>query len=225
MGRVGDTRVRGTLRRSTALWLGLGLLAAGVALGAVIFARGDAPFPVDVWWNSLLAADRSDVGLAVSFAMNWLGGGWFSILGFPVLVVIALALLQRPWSLAFFVASEVISVALVQVLKHTFGRARPEDILVVSDFGSFPSGHVANAATLAVALYVLFPRLWVAIVGAAWVVLMAFSRTYLGAHWPSDTLGGALVGAAAVLLVYAVVADRMRTEIGPRQTDATASLG
>ena len=49
-------------------------------------------------------------------------------------------------------------------------------ILQLSDFGSFPSGHVANAATIAVALLVLFPRVWVAVAGAAWVIVMAPSR-------------------------------------------------
>ena len=51
------------------------------------------------------------------------------------------------------------------MLKHLFGRVRPEDIIVISDYGSFPSGHVANAATIATAAVVLFPRLWVVIVG------------------------------------------------------------
>src|SRR5690606_28731516 len=120
--------------------------------------------------------------------------------------------LRRPWGAAYFLVAEVASVAFVQVLKHLVGRARPEDILVLSDFGSFPSGHVANAATVAMALFVLFPRVWTAVAGAAWVVLMAFSRTYLGAHWLSDTVGGALIGAAAALLVAAAFAKPLRRE-------------
>jgi len=50
---------------------------------------------------------------------------------------------------------------------------------------------------------VLFPRLWVALVGAAWVLLMAFSRTQVHAHWFTDTVGGTLVGAGVAPLVAA----------------------
>ena len=52
-------------------------------------------------------------------------------------------------------------------------------------------------------LWVLFPRVWVAIVGAAWILAMALSRTFLSVHWASDTLGGALVGAGVVLVLAA----------------------
>jgi undecaprenyl-diphosphatase len=50
------------------------------------------------------------------------------------------------------------------------------------------------------------------IVGACWVLLMAFSRTYLHAHWLSDTVGGAMLGAGAVLLVAAAFAVPMARE-------------
>ncbi|MBN9188854.1 MAG: phosphatase PAP2 family protein, partial [Microbacterium sp.] len=89
---------------------------------------------------------------------------------------------------------------------------RPENIIVISDFGSFPSGHVANAATIAAVAFVLFPRVWTAVAGAAWVVLMAFSRTYLHAHWLSDTLGGALIGCGAALLVAAAFSGPLLRE-------------
>jgi undecaprenyl-diphosphatase len=72
---------------------------------------------------------------------------------------------------------------------------------VASDFGSFPSGHTANAATIAVVVWVLFPRVWTAVAGVLWVVAMALSRTVLSVHWATDTLGGALAGAAAVFLL------------------------
>jgi membrane-associated phospholipid phosphatase len=75
-----------------------------------------------------------------------------------------------------------------------------------------------------VAAFVIFPRVWVAIVGGAWVLLMAFSRTYLHAHWLSDTFGGALIGAGAALLVAAVFAVPMARE-NAGAAEKAASLG
>ena len=116
------------------------------------------------------------------------------------------------------VAAQAATTGAVQLLKHLFGRVRPEDIIVLSDAGSFPSGHVANAATLATVAVILFPRLWVLIVAGAWVFTMAFSRTYLHAHWLTDTIGGALVGIGVALLVavpFAVPLARERGALPP----------
>ena len=99
----------------------------------------------------------------------------------------------------------LVSAGAVQLLKNLFGRARPEDMIVASDFGSFPSGHAANAATIAMVLWLVFPRVWTAILGVAWVVAMAISRTLLSVHWATDTLGGALVGAGVVLVLGSVM--------------------
>jgi len=197
---------------------GLVLLALGVGLGAWVLARGNDPFMIDAWWSELLATNRVEPLLWFSYAMNALGGGWFGVFGVPILVAVLLVALRRPWAAAYFLAAEIVSAAIVQVLKHVFGRERPDDIIVVSDFGSFPSGHVANATTIAVALAVIFPRVWVVVAGAVWVLLMAFSRTYLGAHWLSDTAGGALVGAAAALLLAAAFAAPLARERARRMS-------
>jgi undecaprenyl-diphosphatase len=194
------------------------LVALSCLLGWWIFSRGEEPFPIDTAWNSFVAEWWNPAVAAFSHVLNFVGGGWFGVLVVPIGGAIALILLRRPWAAAYFLAAEAVSAAGVQVLKHAFGRVRPEDILVLSDYGSFPSGHVANAATIAVAATVIFPRLWVGIVGAAWVLLMAFSRTYLHAHWLSDTLGGALIGAGTALLVAAAFALPMARE----RTDAAA---
>ncbi len=194
------------------------LVVLSCLLGWWIFSRGEEPFAIDTAWNSFVADWWNPVVAGFSHVLNFVGAGWMGILVVPIGGAIGLILLRRPWAAAYFLAAEAVSAAGVQVLKHAFGRVRPEDILVLSDYGSYPSGHVANAATIAVAATVIFPRLWVGVVGAAWVLLMAFSRTYLHAHWLSDTLGGALLGAGAALLVAAAFALPMARE----GTDAPA---
>lgn len=182
------------------------LVLAATAMGVVILARGNDPLPVDAAWNALMTAWASPLLTVFSEFMNAVGGGWLGTLVIPIAATLALIVARRPWWAAYFLTAEALSAARVQVFKQSFARARPGDIAVVSDFGSFPSGHVANAATIAAALAVLMPRLWVIVVGAAWVVLMAFSRTYLHAHWLTDTLGGALIGVGAALSIAAAFA-------------------
>ncbi len=188
------------------------LLALSVGFGIWIASRADEPFTIDLWWNLLVIELAGPVALAFAQVMDWLGGGWFAVLVVPIAGATGLVLLRRPWAAAFFIAAEIVSAVCVQVLKHVFGRVRPEEILVIADYGSYPSGHAANGATLGVAAMVLFPRLWVYVVASAWMLLMAISRTLVHAHWLSDTLGGLMVGAGAVLLVAGVFAVPMARE-------------
>ena len=199
------------------LWWGVGLLALATALGAVVvFAYPSTP-GFDRWWNDTIAGARADWMVDFALVLNWIGGGWVAILGVPVLTILVLVLARRWRGAVFAAVCFAASAGAVQVLKQLFGRARPDDMLVVSDYGSFPSGHTANAATIALVLWVLFPRMWVAIVGIVWVLAMALSRTFLSVHWASDTLGGALVGAGVVLVLAAWLlpwVQRTRDELG-----------
>ena len=199
------------LSRPVLFITGIALVLAASGLGALIFYR-EEPFDIDEEWNALLF--NSDIPLLTGFSqvMNFLGAGWFSVLLVPIAVALALILLKRPWSAAFFLVAQAASAGAVQVLKHLFGRARPEEIIVISDFGSYPSGHVANAATLATVAFILFPRLLVAIVGAVYVILMAISRTAVHAHWLTDTIGGAMSGIGVVLIVAGIFAPLLIRE-------------
>lgn len=175
-----------------------------VALGVVLAVRA-SPFEFETEWMEEIIEHRSPWWLVPSLVMNFLGGGWFAIFIVPLGVAAVLFAVRRPRDAVFFLIASALSAGLVQVSKAVFGRARPEDVLVHVDPGSFPSGHVANAATVAVALGLILQRAWVWAAGAAYVVLMALSRTYLGAHWITDTIGGALLGAGVAFGVWALL--------------------
>ncbi|MGU3500230.1 phosphatase PAP2 family protein [Mycobacterium sp. C31M] len=192
------------------LALGTTLLTCAVILGWAISARGNHPLAGDTAWNRYLAEHVAGRWLDVLAATTDVSGGFIG--GIVMVVVCAAALLAagRRRDAGYLMAAGTFSVVCVQVLKHLFGRPRPDEIIVLTDFGSFPSGHVANAATLAVAAMLLVRRAAVVVAGALWVLLMAFSRTYLHAHWVSDVLGGALTGVGAALMVAAMLRPTVR---------------
>ncbi|OWP21184.1 phosphatase PAP2 family protein [Microbacterium sp. AISO3] len=192
--------------------IGIVLMVAGALLGWWLFTQLGQPFAVDRWWNETLPADPGAVGLVFGLVMNRIGGTWVGVFAIPIAVAVALIVLRRPWAAGYFLVASALSALVVQLIKHLVDRSRPEDILVTTDAGSFPSGHTANAATIAVVAVILFPRIWVAIIGVVWTVLMALSRTVVHAHWLSDTVGGMLVGAGVALVVAAMFTEQLERE-------------
>ncbi|WP_456844670.1 phosphatase PAP2 family protein [Cellulomonas sp. P5_C6] len=96
------------------------------------------------------------------------------------------------------------------VVKLVVARPRPPVDLVHSlapetGSNSYPSGHVAFAFSVAVAAWFLARGTRrsrpVAIVGVVFVALVAFSRLYLGVHYPGDVVGSVLVSGAAIVLL------------------------
>ena len=87
------------------------------------------------------------------------------------------------------------------ILKPLVNRVRPfavhpvELLIPPPADASFPSGHTAASFAAVLALKASGSPLWKP--AAAVAAVMAFSRLYLFVHWPSDVLGGVIVGAAA----------------------------
>lgn len=190
--------------------------AAAVLLAGLVGLWAVRTHPaVDESWLRFAIGLRGPGWNELALALNQLGGGILGVFVVPILGTALLAWRVGRWPAAFFLVASAASALVVQLLKAGFDRARPAEILVTADPGSFPSGHTANAATIAVVLGVLFLRGPVWLAGALYTLLMAFSRTYLGAHWLSDTLGGLLVGAGIAVLTWALFLPKLAAPPSP----------
>jgi membrane-associated phospholipid phosphatase len=182
----------------------------------LVTVRAVSPESIDAEWMEEIVEHRSPLWEVPARVFDFIGGGWFGVLVVPVGIAVAFLIARRPWAASAFILGSAVSSGAVQLMKIGFGRARPDQILLSLDSPSFPSGHTANAATVVVLLALLLRRRWIAIAGAGYVVVMALSRTYLGAHWVTDTIGGMVVGAAMAVLVWALFAERLAAERPPR---------
>lgn len=100
---------------------------------------------------------------------------------------------------AFIGIGLFIMAAAVILLKISIRRPRPEgkwgQIYRITDPHSFPSGHAARSAALAVMGLAVGPS-WFAIALCIWAPWVGLSRVALGVHYLSDVIAGWLVGAA-----------------------------
>ncbi|MET0581359.1 MAG: phosphatase PAP2 family protein [Pseudoxanthomonas sp.] len=128
------------------------------------------------------------------------------------LALVVVLLVIRHWREATFAGVALAGSALLNLgAKQFFQRDRPTlwESISPEDTFSFPSGHAMGSMTLAAAAVLLaWPTRWrwpmLALAGA-FVVLVGYSRVYLGVHFPSDILAGWMAATAWVVGVYLVL--------------------
>jgi membrane-associated phospholipid phosphatase len=105
-------------------------------------------------------------------------------------------------------ASVLLSAIVSTILKYTVNRPRPfityPFLEKVTSGGSpsFPSGHTADAFSLATSLSIAYPKWYVIIPAYGLAGVVAYSRMDLGVHYPTDVLAGAIIGAGSACLCY-----------------------
>ena len=172
--------------------------------------------------------------------MGWLDPVFvaLSIVGYAGLVWVALApaialATRRPvLGLTLTTAAAVWSADIAAtLLKRVFDRPRPFEALTDADpllgatlGASMPSGHAATSFAGAVVLSALVRR-W----APAFFVLataIAFSRVYVGVHYPLDVLAGAFLGAAfGAAVAVLVLRTPRRTSVAPRRSEEAPPPG
>ncbi|VVP38905.1 bifunctional DedA family/phosphatase PAP2 family protein [Pseudomonas mandelii] len=183
-------------RHATAYIAGLGLLIlAGLFIGYPHLTA------LDQGVMTLVQEHRSPMldELAVTFTLI---GEFRNMLVFSALLT-GLLLLTRQWRQAIFAGGTLLFTALGNTFtKQFFARVRPEVLSDPLTSYSMPSGHASGAFALFLTLAVLAgrgqpPRMrltWL-LLGCLPALTIALSRVYLGAHWPTDILAGAMLAA------------------------------
>ncbi|MET7645189.1 phosphatase PAP2 family protein [Streptomyces sp. NPDC005426] len=206
-------------------WAGIVCGALALALLALVAAR----------WSPLMRLDR-DVAEALHrravtepglvhvnrILTDWLWDPW------TMRALIAVAVFVLWWRgarlpAAWVAVTSLVSSLLQQGVKAAVGRERPRwpDPVDSAHYAAFPSGHAMTAMVGCGLLLWLLRRSgtrpWIrrtALAAAGISVLgVGLTRLYLGVHWPSDVLGGWLLGAALTAFAAAGY-DRYATRHG-----------
>ena len=193
-------------------WAGFGIVTAAVlsgrsesidSAGLLFWRRGETLLPVGPEW--LLEAVRDLTALGGVFLRNLIAFG-------AILALVFLQLRREAVLLGATIAGGWIVNTLI---KMAVGRPRPLIVPHLTDAGgqSFPSGHSFNSAVVYIAIALAFaamsPRRTIrwTLVGFAILLSLgvAFSRVWLGVHFPSDVMAGWLGGAGWTFLAVALL--------------------
>lgn len=144
----------------------------------------------------------------------------FSIAVPLVELTLGLAARNRNYTISGVQASAgiVLAMGLSTGLKYIIGRPRPYDRysafitpLQLESTYSLPSGHSVSAFATATTLALQYRKWYVAVPAFLWAGTVAYSRMYLGVHYPTDIVAGMLLGIGTAYFTY-----KMQQKLAPK---------
>ena len=205
-------------RRRWTDWMVVGfVIACALVLGLEGLVRHLAANGALAWERPFEARALARSPLSIS------SGIWFQTIGTDITLWILVALtagiavwVRRPFRALAIVAAYVVLDLVVRIGWATWHRHRPDLVLggaIAPGFASFPSGHTGKAVAVYGILAYFWAsasRSWLERTGAFLIVLLlafltACGRTLLGAHWPTDLIGGFVLGLFWLILSIAAL--------------------
>ena len=151
--------------------------------------------------------------LSLFFAGITLIGESKVMLGTCLTLWLYLLLVKRSSTAWYFLLAALLSAGSIFVLKIFFHNPRPTGLIVIDPSFSFPSGHMFLCSTvlgfLAFTIARQYKQVWAWIpysLATILILLVGFSRLFLGQHWLTDVLGSALLGLSIMLFVIIIYA-------------------
>src|SRR5215212_1807403 len=206
----------------------LAVVFAVLALPVTVVARGPDVLPGDTDITRAIQAWPSPALDTLALAFTAIGSLWP---GEPLVAaaIVTYLTVRGARRAAAFVLVAALSGSINVLTKRIVASPRPTTDLVqviqIANGSGFPSGHAFSATLLYGAIWIVLPTIasnqtacrllrWATLLVA---IGICWSRIRLGAHWPSDVLGGILWGMVALSLLAALFLPGVLQErLGPR---------
>lgn len=194
-----------TLRHWIAVPFGMTAIVFAIGLAATMPAYQASELAVDQWLSTQHVPWLTAVSLAIEQILGPKGA-----VAILALVLVVGAVRRRPVDALAVVGVTGFGWVYSLVFKYAIHRERPDQSLLADpvsaamDPNSFPSGHVCFAVSLTIALYFLLRHrrwgVWVLVAGLAVSAFAAWTRVYVGMHYPMDVVASFPASLAGILL-------------------------
>jgi len=224
--------VFGRLERHELTWLFVGLGACVLLLAFLTLAGEVTEGDTQAFDTRILQALRKPDDPSRPIGPVWMESslldltaiGGPTVLALVVLAVVGFLLLQMRYRTALFVVLTAISGELINTaMKHAFNRPRPTIVphLRTVYTTSFPSGHAMESAIVYLTLGAILMRvserrvtkIYCFAIAMLLTALAGVSRVFLGVHYPTDVIGGWIIGFVWASICW-LVEQRFETRAG-----------